>query len=251
MTPRAPLRVAILCSHRAPGLVHVLGRDRNRGSLYNIVCAVCSESSFAEQVRVERRGIPVLPHPIRTFYDITGRPLDDMQARQQYDERTVRKLAPFKPDLVLLSGYSWLVTAPMLEAFSGRVVNIHPGDLLLRRPDGRPRFPGLAAVRDAILAGEAETRASAHVVDAAPGGGALLLRSWPFPVPEVARWATLRQASDVLRAIVFAQAEWMWRSAWGPMMARSIEIVAEGRAAAPLELIEDGTMRIMPELVLA
>lgn len=249
MTSRAPLRVAILCSHRAPGLVHVLGRDRNRGPLYEIVCALSSDTSFAEQVRVERRGIPVVPHPIQTFYETTGRPLRDLDARRLYDERTVRRLAPFKPDLIVLSSYLYLLTEPMLDAFPGRIVNIHHSDLLARRADGGPRYPGLRAVRDAILAGEHETRASAHIVDSGVDAGRLLLRSWPFPVPEVARWATLRQASDVLRAISFAQTEWMLRSAWGPMLARSIEIMAAGGTSQPLELVEDGTMHLQPELV--
>lgn len=249
MSTRAPLRVAVLCSHRAPGLVHVLGRDRNRGSLYEIVCVATSDTSFAEEVRVERRGIPTLPHPIQSFYEVMGKPLRDLETRRRYDERMVRKLAPFKPDLVILSSYLYLLTEPMLRAFPNRIVNIHHSDLLARRPDGRPRYPGLRAVRDAILAGETETRASAHFVDAELDGGPLLLRSWPFPVPDVARWATLRQASDVLRAVAFAQTEWMLRSAWGPMMARVVEMVAHGDTSEPLELVADGTLRGRPELV--
>lgn len=250
MISRAPLRVAVLCSHRAPGLVHVLGRDRNRGALYDVVCCLTSETTFAESVRVERRGIATIPHSIRAFYAVTGSAIGDMEARRQYDERTVRRLAPFKPDLIVLSGYRYLLTAPMLDEFPGRIVNIHPGDLLERRPDGRPRYSGLRAVRDAIAAGEAITRASAHLIDSElDGAGPLILRSWPFPVPEVARWATLRQASDVLRSITFAQTEWMLRSVWGPMIARSIEVMAGGGTSEPLELVEDGTMRPLPELV--
>jgi folate-dependent phosphoribosylglycinamide formyltransferase PurN len=249
LSPRVPLRVAVLCSHRAPGLVHVLGRDRNRGPLYEIVCCVTSEATFAEEVRVERRGIPTIPHPIQAFYGVVGRPVRDLDARREYDERTVRKLAPFKPDLIVLSSYLYLLTEPMLEAFPNRIINIHHSDLLARRPDGGPRYPGLRAVRDAILAGEHETRASAHIVNEELDAGPVILRSWPFPVPEVARWATLRQASDVLRSVAFAQTEWMLRSAWGPMIARSIEVLAHGGASQPLELVEDGTMRPLEELV--
>ena len=249
LIPHLPIRVAVLCSHRAPGLVHVLSRDRNRGSLYEIVCCVTSEATFAEEVRVERRGIPTIPHPIQHFYGVVGRPLRDLDARREYDERTVRKLAPYKPDLIVLSSYLYLLTEPMLDAFPDRIVNIHHSDLLARRPDGSPRYPGLRAVRDAILAGERETRASAHIVDAEIDAGQVLLRSWPFPVPEVARWATLRQASDVLRSVAFAQTEWMLRSVWGPMIARSIEMMACGDPGRPLELVEDGTARPVPQLV--
>jgi folate-dependent phosphoribosylglycinamide formyltransferase PurN len=240
---RPPLRVAVLCSHRAPGLVHVLTRDRNRGRLYDIVCCLTSEAGFAEEVRVERRDIPILSHPIRTFYTSAGRPLEDLGARREYDARTVRKLAPYRPDVVLLSSYLYVLTQPMLDAFPQRIVNIHHADLLARRPDGGPRYPGLRAVQDAMLAGEPETRATAHLVTREPDGGPVLLRSWPFPVPEAARWAVTRQASDVLRALAFAQTEWMLRSVWGPMIVRSLEMMARGVTAEPLELVEDGGLR--------
>jgi folate-dependent phosphoribosylglycinamide formyltransferase PurN len=240
---RPPQRVAVLCSHRAPGLVHVLTRDRNRGRLYDIVCCLTSEPEFAEQVRVERRRIPVLSHPIQTFYASAGRPIEDLEARREYDARTARKLAPYRPDIVLLSGYLYVLTQPMLNAFPHRIVNIHHADLMLRRPDGGPRYPGLRAVHDAMLAGEPETRATAHLVTRELDGGPVLLRSWPFPVPEAARWAVTRQASDVLRALAFAQTEWMLRSVWGPMMTRSLEMMAHGAIEDALELVEDGSVR--------
>jgi folate-dependent phosphoribosylglycinamide formyltransferase PurN len=243
LSPRSPLRVAILCSHRAPGLVHVLNRDCNRGRLYEIVCCISSESTFAEEVRVERRGIPTAPHPIQRFYEVRGAPLRDLETRREYDARMVRKVAPYRPDLVLLSGYLYLLTEPMLDAFAGRILNIHHADLLARRPDGAPRYPGLHAVRDAILAGESETRVSSHVVTTELDAGPLVARSWPFPVPAVARWATVRQASDILRAVAFAQTEWMMRSAWGPIIARSIESVAHGTEHEPVELMDDGTLQ--------
>ena len=50
----APLKVAVLCSHRAPGLVHLLNHDPRRGSEYEVVCCVTSSDTFAEEVRVER-----------------------------------------------------------------------------------------------------------------------------------------------------------------------------------------------------
>jgi folate-dependent phosphoribosylglycinamide formyltransferase PurN len=238
-----PLRVAILCSRRAPGLVHVLNRDRNRGSSYDIVACLSSEPTFAEEVRVERRGIPTLPHSIHGFYRLVDRPLHDLEARREYDARTARKLKAFSADLVVLTSYTYVLTEPMLEAFPGRIVNLHHADLLARRPDGGPRYPGLRAVRDAILAGERETRASAHLVTAVLDGGPVLLRSWPFPVPDVARWAMARQASDVLRAVAFAQTEWMLRSAWGPMLVRTLQVMAQGGPHGPYDLLEDGSLQ--------
>jgi phosphoribosylglycinamide formyltransferase-1 len=236
------LRVAILCSRRAPGLVHLLNRDQHRGQSYEIVACLTSEPTFAEEVRVERRGIPTLPHPIQSFYALRGRPLNDLETRREYDDRTARKLKAFNPDLVVLTSYTYVLTEPMLDAFPNRIVNLHHADLTVRRPDGAPKYPGLRAVRDAILAGETETRASAHVVTAALDAGPVLLRSWAFPVPDVARWALARQASDVLRAVAYAQTEWMLRSAWGPMLVRTLQLIANETPGAPYELFENGTV---------
>lgn len=60
------LNVAVLCSRRAPGLVQLLNRDARRGIDYEIVCCITSSDTFSEEVRVERRGVPCLPHSIRT-----------------------------------------------------------------------------------------------------------------------------------------------------------------------------------------
>ena len=75
--------------------------------------------------------------------------------------RTVELLRSHEPDLVILAGYLWLLTQPMLSAFENRIVNVHHADLRLRTASGAVRYPGLRAVRDAILAGEAETRCTA------------------------------------------------------------------------------------------
>lgn len=223
----------------------MLNRDRNRGRLYEIVCCLTSEATFSEEVRVERRGIPIVSHPIRPFYELRGVAITDLLARAEYDERTVRRLAAHGPDFVLLSGYQYLLSGPMLDAFPGRIVNVHCADLLARQSDGAPRYRGLRAVHDAILGGEIQTRTCSHVVTGQVNDGPLVARSWKFPVPEIARWAVLRQASDVLRAVTFAQAEWMKRAAWGPIIARTLESVARGSHRDAVELMDDGTVQVI------
>ena len=91
-----PLRVAVLCSHRAPGLLYLLNRAPDRGAAYEIVCVVTSEDTFAEEVRVERRGIPTLAHPIRDFYEARHEPDPrDLTTRAAYDAETVKMIEPY------------------------------------------------------------------------------------------------------------------------------------------------------------
>lgn len=229
LTPHRPLRVAVLCSHRAPGLLYLLNRAPERGSAFEIVCCVSSAPTFAEEVRVERRGVPIHPHPIDAFYAARGASVyHDMRVRADYDAATLRILEPYFPDLLLLDGYLFMITAPLLNAFAARVLNLHLADLSLRQPDGRPRFPGIRAVRDAIAAGCRETRATVHLVDEEPDDGPPLVRSWAFPVsPLVDELATMN-AADVVKAYVYAHQQWMMRTASGPLVAAALRLVSAG-----------------------
>lgn len=226
-----PLKVAVLCSRRAPGLLQLLNRDPRRGHDYDVVCCLSSEETFDEQVGVERRGIPCIPRPVRPFYHARGARLRDLSVRAEYDAETRRILELYHPDLLLLDGYLLLLTQPVLEAFDGRIVNVHHSDLLLRDDSGKPRYPGLRAVADALIAGESETRVSSHLVTERVDDGPVILRSWPFPVADVAAWARAREAWDVLRAVSWAHQEWMLREAWWPMLARSIELAGSAMKA--------------------
>jgi len=232
-----PLKVGILCSGRAPGLLHVLNRDPRRGTDYEIVCAVTSEETFAEEVRVERRGIPCVPHSIGAFCHEHGASRADLDARAEYDRATLKILEPYHPDVLVLDGYGLLLTRPVQQEYDGRIIDVHPSDLLQRTSSGAVRYPGLRAVHDALMNGETETRASAHIVTDVLDDGPLLLRSWSFQAPPIAAWARTHDAWDVLRATAWAHQEWMLRDAWGPMLARSIELagLAMVRPDAPLD----------------
>jgi folate-dependent phosphoribosylglycinamide formyltransferase PurN len=224
----APIRVAVLCSHRAPGLPHLLRLTRRGGRPWRLACCLTSEQTFAEEPEMRAAGIPVITHPVRWFYETQspGARLGDLTVRGQYDEVTLALLRLHQPDIVLLAGYLLKLTRPMLDEYARRIINVHHADLLLRNPDGGPRYPGLRAVRDAVLAGEAETRSSAHIVTERLDDGPVLARSRAFPVPDVATWARRHGADDVLKAVIWAQQEWMLREAFGPLMAEALSLTA-------------------------
>jgi len=250
LTPlNRPLRVAVLCSGRAPGLLHLLNFDPRRGTEYEIVCCVTSEETFGEEVRVERRGVPCMPHPIATFCSERGARRSDLDARAEYDRGTAKILEEYHPDVVVCAGYLLLLTRPMLDQYEGRILNVHHADLLLRSNDGAVRYPGLRAVRDAFLGGEAETRASTHIVTERLDDGPVLLRSWGFPVPPVVAWARAHDAGDVIRASAWAHTEWMLREAWGPMLAGSIELASWAFAGekAPLDPVRIAGWTLAPD----
>jgi phosphoribosylglycinamide formyltransferase-1 len=227
LSPHRPLRVAVLCSHRAPGLLHLLNRTPDRGATFEIACVLSSELTFAEEVRVERRGIPTLAHPIRGFYDARGASLlHDARVRAEYDRETAAILEPFMPDLLVLDGYRYLVTTPLMAAFPARIIGLQFGDLTIRHPGGPPMFSGPYAVRDAILAGCAETHATVHLVAERPDEGAPIVRSWPFPVSPLVEALQSQTARDAIDAYIFAHQQWMARTASGPLLAAALRLIA-------------------------
>ena len=60
-------------------------------------------------------------------------------------------------ELVVLAGFMRVLHEPMLKAFPRRIINIHPSLL--------PKFPGLEAWKQALIAGETVTGCTVHYVD--------------------------------------------------------------------------------------
>jgi folate-dependent phosphoribosylglycinamide formyltransferase PurN len=221
---KRPFRVGLLCSRRAPGLAALAAKSRE--GLFEIACCLSSEEDFAERKIARESGIPVLVHPLRAFHRRRRAPLHDWAVRAEYDAETARRLAPFGLDALVLSSYLYVLTEPMLSAFPDRIFSVHGADLTQTGRDGLPLYVGLRAVRDAIVAGELQTRACVHLVTEALDEGPVLLRSWPFAVSPLA--ADAREAGDrkALHAYAFAHQEWMLRRAWGSLLAETIHLLA-------------------------
>jgi phosphoribosylglycinamide formyltransferase-1 len=97
----------------------------------------------------------------------------DYPSRDAYDRAIVQLLEERRIALVCLAGFMRLVGTPLLDAFPGRILNIHPSLL--------PSFPGLDAQRKALEHGVRVTGATVHVVTAELDGGPILLQA-PVPV---------------------------------------------------------------------
>ena len=75
----------------------------------------------------------------------------------EVEEQLVQMLRVAGVELVVLAGFMRVLHEPMLKAFPRRIINIHPSLL--------PRFPGLEAWKQALVAGETVTGCTVHYVD--------------------------------------------------------------------------------------
>jgi phosphoribosylglycinamide formyltransferase-1 len=84
------------------------------------------------------------------------------------EEQLVKMLRDAGVELVVLAGFMRVLHEPMLKAFPRRIINIHPSLL--------PKFPGLEAWKQALVAGETVTGCTVHYVDAGIDHGQILAR---------------------------------------------------------------------------
>lgn len=209
--------------------MYLLNQSPDRGAGYEIVGCVTNQTTFDEAVRVERRGVPIATHPIGAFYAAGGaRDCRDMVLRAAYDVALLARLEPWFPDVIVLAGYLHLVTAPLLDRFRHRVLNLHFSDLTLRTSGGAPRYPGIRAVRDALAAGCSETRATVHLADAHADNGPPIVRSWPFAVSPLVDELRTQNDDRAFKAYAFAHEQWMLRTVSGPLLATALGLISSG-----------------------
>jgi phosphoribosylglycinamide formyltransferase-1 len=80
----------------------------------------------------------------------------DYPAREMFDGVLQAEIDRHAPDLVVLAGFMRILTAPFVEHYAGRMLNIHPSLL--------PSFPGLSTHRQALTAGVKVHGATVHFV---------------------------------------------------------------------------------------
>lgn len=227
MAASAPLRIAILTSSSAAGVERLLA-DPNRGAVYDIACVVSTETEVLETPLLEAAKIPVILRPLRRELGSHGLSLRNLHAREDYDRETADLLKSLQVDWVILDGYHYIVTEPLLDIYTDRVLCIHEGDLTQVDDDGHRKFVEMHAVRRAIFGGEHETRSSMYFVTPHVGEGPLFLLSAPFPVSPIAADGLKWGAYDLVNSYARTHREWMLRASWGPMIERAIQFIAAG-----------------------
>ena len=92
-----------------------------------------------------------------------------IKPRAEHEAQVIERLERAGVDLVCLAGYMRLLTRRMIEAFPGRILNVHPSLL--------PAFPGLDAQRQAFEHGVKVAGCTVHVVDEQCDHGPIVLQA--------------------------------------------------------------------------
>jgi phosphoribosylglycinamide formyltransferase-1 len=157
MTGDRKFRLGVLGSGKGSNFVAVAEACR-AGTVSAEVALVLSDVAEAGILeRARERGIPARFMPPGKF-----RTKLDEEAEQAY----IEALRDAGVDLVILAGFMRVIKDRLLQAFAGRIINIHPSLL--------PSFPGLAAWRQALEHGVKVTGCTVHFVDAGVDSGPII-----------------------------------------------------------------------------
>ena len=92
--------------------------------------------------------------------------LSDFTNKEAYEREIIHTLKEINPDLIVLAGYMKLISEWLLNAYEGKIINIHPSLL--------PAFAGANGIADAFKYGVRIMGVSVHYVDAGIDTGPII-----------------------------------------------------------------------------
>lgn len=148
-------RIAILISGRGSNMVALADAARD-GRIRNaeIAIVISDQAKAGGLIKAKELGIETL------IIERCGRP------RVEHDREVVAALQVRHIDLVCLAGYMRVLSHEFIDAYRGRILNIHPSLL--------PSFPGLDAQQQALDHAAASSGCTVHFVDETLDGGPIV-----------------------------------------------------------------------------
>jgi len=229
-----PMRVAAFMSGSGTNIMQLLAHEQRLkahggGSPFETIFIFSdrSDGRCAGECIALEHGIPYFSYDIRTFHQMQGLKRtvltpEGLAARREYDRVPGRLVAAFEIDLIALGGYMSYTTL-------NRCVNVHPADLSICLPDGRRKYVGDDAVKDAISAGETHLRASTLWTDKGVDTGPLLMVSEPLPVTLPEPFEVLLRDPERLRQVADDHQEQLKEIGDWKIFPKTVEMIAKGR----------------------
>ena len=152
------MRVVILGSGRGSNAEAILKAQQanqlGRAQVVQIISDQPDAGILALGPRFEVPATFVDPAPFKTKLEGEG------------EARFIAAVSAAKPDLVVLAGFMRVLKPGFLNAFAGKIINLHPSLL--------PSFPGLDSIGQAFRRGVKVTGCTVHAVTLEVDGGPIL-----------------------------------------------------------------------------
>lgn len=135
----------------------------------------------------------------------------DYPNRDEFNEAFLSELNAHRPDLIVLAGFLVVIPQQVIEAYRGRIINIHPSLIPSFCGTG---YYGLKVHEAALSRGVKVTGATVHFVDEGTDTGPIILQKAVEVLPG--------DTPKVLQQRVMEQAEWV-------ILPQAIDMIANGK----------------------
>lgn len=151
-------KIVVLISGSGSNLQSLIDSCHSGAIDAQIAAVVSNQGNAYGLVRAQKAGIPAFYLDATQYTD-----------RQAYDTALLEYIEQYQPDLIVLAGFMRVLTAPFVNHFTGKLLNIHPSLL--------PKYPGLRTHQKALENGDKEHGTSVHFVTEQLDGGPVILQA--------------------------------------------------------------------------
>lgn len=151
-------RIVVLISGSGTNLQAIIDACKLENYPGEVVAVISNKADAYGLVRAENSNIPTqaLSHK-------------DFGSREEYDLALIETINQYSPDLIVLAGFMRILTPAFVQAYQGKLLNIHPSLL--------PKYQGLNTHQRAIDAGDDIHGVSVHFVTEELDGGPVILQA--------------------------------------------------------------------------
>ncbi len=153
-----PLKIAILASGSGSNAQAIFDKIASGHLDVEVSLVLCNRPKAMVLERAKKYGIATLELDHKAYAD-----------RESFDAVLVEAIKKSGAELVVLAGYMRLLTPVFLNAFEGKVINVHPALL--------PSFKGAHGAQDACEWGVKVSGCTVHFVDEEVDHGAVIAQA--------------------------------------------------------------------------
>lgn len=151
------MRAAVFVSGTGTNFDALVAKEKEGKLKAELVCLMSDQPQAKALQKAEAYGIPARCFVPKTYENKAAFEADVAKWLQKQDI-----------ELIILSGYMRIVGPTLLEAYPGRIVNLHPALL--------PSFPGAHAILDAYQAKVPQTGVTVHYIDEGVDTGPVIIQ---------------------------------------------------------------------------
>jgi phosphoribosylglycinamide formyltransferase-1 len=148
---KSAARLAVLISGTGTNLQALIDARKKKKLKAEIALVVSSSPTAMGLSRAQQAGIATFVFEEKKF-----------AAKEDAFKTLIEKLKEFKIEYIALAGYVKLIATDIIEAFPGRIINVHPA--LLPKYGGKGMY-GLRVHEAVLAAHEKESGLTIHLVD--------------------------------------------------------------------------------------